>query len=125
MTRADQVEIKVQTEYLEEQSLPREKRFMFAYTITITNQGDDTVTLLRRHWQIRDGNDQLQEVDGEGVVGLQPAIAAGDSFEYSSGAMLETSCGTMEGYYQMRSTDGELFDVPISLFSLIKPNTLH
>ena len=125
MKLADSVQIHVATEYLEDQSLPMQDRYVFAYTITITNLGDETVTLLSRHWLIRDGNDKLQEVEGEGVVGLQPEIAAGSSFEYTSGAMLETAYGTMEGSYQMRTASGSLFDAPIALFSLAKPNALH
>ena len=121
----DSVKVDVVTQYLEDQSLPMQNRYVFAYTITITNQGQESVKLLRRHWLIRDGNNQVQEVEGEGVVGLQPLIPAGESFEYTSGTVLETACGTMEGSYRMRSHSGKVFEAPVPPFTLIKPNALH
>ena len=119
------IDIDVETQYLPNQSSPTEKRFVFAYTITINNQGDEAVQLLRRHWLITDGNEDIQEVEGEGVVGEQPLIAPGASYRYTSGAILETSTGTMEGSYLMRSASGTTFDAPIALFPLIHPMALH
>lgn len=125
MTSEMPITIGVQTQYLPDQSEPDQQRYVFAYTITISNHSAQAVTLLRRHWLITDGNNKVQEVEGEGVVGEQPLIAAGDSYRYTSGAILETSTGTMEGSYQMRSESGHYFDAPIALFSLIHPMALH
>ena len=119
------IDIQVNTQFLPEQSAPEYKRYAFAYTITINNQGTETVKLLNRHWIITDSLEQVQEVKGEGVVGLQPTLAPGESFEYTSGAVLETPAGTMEGSYQMLSESGEIFDAPIATFSLIHPSVLH
>lgn len=119
------IKIDVVTRYLPEQSLPVENRFVFAYTITIINQGDEPVRLLRRYWRITDANSRVQEVRGEGVVGEQPLIAAGNRYRYTSGAVLETAVGTMEGSYEMISASGTPFIAPIAVFSLAQPGILH
>lgn len=117
--------IDVATRYLPEQSTPAENRFVFAYTITISNRGGEAVRLLNRHWRITDANNRVQEVRGEGVVGEQPLIEAGGSFRYTSGSLLETPVGTMEGSYEMISTSGRSFNAPIAVFSLAQPGALH
>lgn len=119
------INIGVKTRYLPDESSPDGSRYVFAYTITMTNTGDHTAQLLTRHWVITDANNQIQEVRGEGVVGEQPRLAPGDSFEYTSGTVLETPIGTMEGSYQMVADDGTEFDAIIPLFSLSKPGTLN
>lgn len=125
MSDSSAIKIDVATRYLPDQSAPAENRFVFAYTITISNRGGDAVRLLSRHWRITDANNRVQEVRGEGVVGEQPLIAAGESYTYTSGSMLETPVGTMEGSYQMIGTDGLRFDAPIPVFSLAQPGALH
>ncbi|MFT3931844.1 MAG: Co2+/Mg2+ efflux protein ApaG [Spongiibacteraceae bacterium] len=125
MSDSSAIKIDVVTRYLPDQSAPNENRFVFAYTITISNRGADAVRLLSRHWRITDANNRVQEVRGEGVVGEQPLIAPGDSYTYTSGSMLETPVGTMEGSYQMIGTDGLRFDAPIPVFSLAQPGALH
>jgi ApaG protein len=117
--------IDVDTQYIEEQSKPEQKRYAFAYTISINNLSHEPVKLLTRHWIIRDGNQKTQEIKGEGVVGEQPIIPAGDSFCYTSGAILETPIGTMEGSYQMLDHNGDHFDLPIPCFPLLQPGSLH
>ena len=119
------VKIDIQTEYMPSQSSPREQRYAFAYTITITNQGEQPVQLLSRHWVITDGNNQVQEVRGEGVVGEQPVIEPGTSYRYTSGAVLDTAVGSMEGSYQMVNDAGEHFEAPIPPFGLTLPAALH
>ena len=125
MTDSSAIKIEVATRYLPEQSAPTENRFVFAYTITIRNRGEQAVRLLSRHWRITDANNRVQEVRGDGVVGEQPLIEPGDSYTYTSGSMLETPVGTMEGSYQMIDTDGGRFDAPIAVFSLAQPGALH
>ena len=125
MPDSNAISIDVVTRYLADQSIPADNRFVFAYTITIANHGDDAVRLLSRHWRITDANNRVQEVRGEGVVGEQPLIEPGASFRYTSGAMLETPVGTMEGSYQMISSAGHSFDAPIPVFSLARPGALH
>ena len=125
MTNNPNIDIHVSTDFIAEQSAPEYDRYAFSYTITINNQSDETVKLLTRHWIITDTNEQVQEVHGEGVVGQQPSLAPGESFQYTSGAILDTPAGTMEGSYQMISESGELFDAPIATFSLIHPGALH
>ncbi len=119
------IHIKVITQYLPDHSVPHDKQFAFAYTISITNNGKRSYQLLRRHWLITDGNQQVQEVRGEGVVGQTPWIAPAASFTYTSGAILETPVGTMEGSYTFRDEDENLLDALIPRFSLAKPGTLH
>ena len=125
MPDSNAISIDVVTRYLADQSIPADNRFVFAYTIAIANHGDDAVRLLSRHWRITDANNRVQEVRGEGVVGEQPLIEPGASFRYTSGAMLETPVGTMEGSYQMISSAGHSFDAPIPVFSLARPGALH
>lgn len=119
------VEVDVQTQYLESQSDPEEKRYVFAYTITIRNRGTVGARLLTRHWLITDADGKIQEVRGKGVVGEQPHLAPGAAFRYSSGAVLETALGSMQGSYEMQSDDGTLFDAPIAPFRLAMPGVLH
>ena len=98
---------------------------MFAYTITVTNRGEHPVQLLSRHWVITDANQHVQEVKGKGVVGEQPVIKPGQSFEYSSGSVLATQVGTMSGSYRMQMVEGGEFDVAVPQFVLSVPRTLH
>lgn len=125
MSDSSEIKIDVVTRYLPEQSAPAENRFVFAYTITISNRGNAAVRLLSRHWRITDANNRVQEVRGDGVVGEQPLIAPGDTYRYTSGSMLETPVGTMEGSYEMVSVDGQRFNAPIAVFSLAQPGALH
>jgi len=117
--------IDVETTYLEDQSEPKESRYVFAYTITIRNEGEKPARLITRHWIITDANGKVQEVRGEGVVGEQPHLKPGQGFRYSSGAVLETPVGTMHGSYQMVADDGERFDAPIAPFRLAIPGLLN
>jgi ApaG protein len=119
------IDIDVETHYIEEQSLPEQDRYVFAYTITIANTGKLPAKLLRRHWVITDSDGNVQEVHGEGVIGEQPDIAPGDHFRYTSGTILETPVGTMQGSYLMRGDDGLEFDAEIPPFTLAIPHILH
>jgi len=119
------VDIKVRAQYLKGESQPEQQRFVFAYTITITNNGPEPVKLLNRYWRIIDANNKIQEVRGEGVVGQQPHLKTGESFQYTSGAMIGTKFGTMEGNYEMITDDGDTFEAPIPVFVLAQPNALH
>lgn len=119
------VDIDVATRYLDDQSEPGQDRYVFAYTIQIRNTGTVAARLLSRHWVITDANGKVQEVEGEGVVGEQPWLRPGEGFEYTSGAVLETDLGTMEGSYAMLADDGTGFDAPIPAFTLTIPRTLH
>jgi len=125
MTERHQIEVRVETSYLDEQSEPAEHRFVFAYTVTLHNAGQVPARLLTRHWIITDANGRVQEVHGEGVVGEQPHLQPGQGFRYSSGTVLETPVGSMHGSYQMVGDDGEQFDAPIAAFRLAKPGLLH
>jgi ApaG protein len=111
--------------YIAEQSSADADRYAFAYTITITNTGEVTAQLLSRHWIITDANNLVQEVKGQGVVGAQPKLKPGESFEYSSGSVLTTPVGTMRGSYQMVAEDGTRFDAAIPEFTLSAPRVLH
>jgi len=121
----NRINIATQVNYLAEQSNEADNRFVFSYTITITNTGDTTAKLLSRHWIITDANEYVQEVRGQGVVGEQPIIAPNQGFEYTSGAVLATQVGVMSGSYQMQTEDGVQFDVPIPQFVLSVPRVLH
>lgn len=119
------LDIEVATRYLDDQSEPEQDRYVFAYTIHIRNRGTVPARLLARHWVITDANGKVQEVEGDGVVGEQPWLRPGEDFEYTSGAMLETDLGTMQGHYRMLADDGTQFDAPIPPFTLTVPRTLH
>ena len=121
----DHVDIQVATQYLADESAPDQDRFAFAYTITITNSGQEAVRLLNRHWTITNGRNRISEVRGEGVVGKQPLIEPGKSFSYTSGTIIETAVATMEGSYEMISESGRPFIAPIETFSLVEPSALH
>ncbi len=125
MSAPHRIRIEVETSYLGEQSDPHEQRYVFAYTITIRNEGGLPATLLTRHWIITDANGGVKEVRGEGVVGEQPRLEPGQGFRYSSGAVLETPVGTMQGSYQMIDGQGQRFDAPIAPFRLAMPGILH
>jgi ApaG protein len=119
------IQVAVQVRYLADQSDEADNRHVFAYTITLSNEGEHAVQLLSRHWVITDANNHVQEVKGKGVVGEQPIIKPGQSFEYSSGTVLATQVGTMTGSYQMQVVDGGEFSVPIPQFVLSVPRVLH
>ncbi len=122
---SDAIKIDVDTLYIESESDPDNDRYVFAYTITIHNQGNVAAKLLTRHWVIQDANGKVQEVHGDGVVGEQPHLRPGERFQYTSGTWLETSMGTMGGTYQMVTDDGDEFKAPIAEFLLSTPHTLH
>lgn len=124
MTTPD-IHVQVKTQYLANQSVPEEERFVFSYTITLTNRGEETAQLISRHWIITDGNNSVQEVKGMGVIGQQPVLEPGASYTYTSGVVLSTETGTMTGTYQMRTESGSDFEAPIPAFALIPPYLLH
>jgi ApaG protein len=119
------IRIHVATDYIDDQSEPDADRYVFAYTITISNNGAVPATLMSRHWIITDANGKVQEVSGEGVVGEQPYLQPGERFRYSSGAILETPVGAMHGLYRMETDTGSSFDAPIEPFTLAVPGLLH
>ena len=118
-------DIEITTRFLDDQSRPDDDRYVFAYTISIRNSGDMAARLLDRHWVITDANGRVEDVRGDGVVGEQPWLRPGEKFEYTSGAVLETSVGTMQGSYGMLADDGTRFEAPIPAFTLAVPRTLH
>jgi ApaG protein len=120
-----QIDVSVVSRYLPEQSQPENQRYAFAYTVTITNNGQLPAQLLSRHWLITNGDGQVQEVRGAGVIGQQPQIAAGASHTYSSGTLMTTLVGFMQGSYQMLAEDGKRFDATIAPFRLVVPGALH
>lgn len=119
------VEVSVESMYVEAQSVPESQRYVFAYTVTIRNTGDVPAKLLSRRWIITDSNGKIQEVRGEGVVGEQPHLRPGESFQYTSGTVIETAVGSMRGSYQMIADDGVEFDAEIPAFTLSVPRVLH
>lgn len=119
------ISISVIPNYVEDHSEPESDRYVFAYTVRIRNEGGIPAKLVSRHWIITDGNNQINEIKGEGVVGEQPHLSPGEGFEYTSGTVLETPVGTMEGSYQMLADDGTEFDAIIPRFTLSVPRTLH
>lgn len=127
MEKIDQhgVVIETQVNYLPEQSDEAGNRFVFSYTITITNLGSESAKLISRHWIITDAHNHVQEVRGQGVVGEQPLLKPSQSFEYTSGTVLTTQVGTMRGTYQMQAEDGKEFEVAIPQFVLSVPRVLH
>ena len=125
MNHEEQIEVRVLTRYLKDQSDPQADRYAFAYTIQISNLGEDTVKLLNRHWVITDDNEKVEEVRGEGVIGQQPEIDPGQTFHYTSGAIIETEFGTMLGGYEMQTSAGEKFIAKIPPFLLSLPHKVH
>jgi len=124
-TPEQRIDIGVETTYIAEQSDPQDDRYVFAYTITIANAGASPAKLLNRHWIITDANGKIQEVRGEGVVGEQPYLRPGEAFRYTSGTVLETPVGSMEGDYEMVNDDGSRFLAQIPPFSLSMPRAVH
>lgn len=119
------IRVTVRTQYVPEQSAPRAKRYVFAYTVRISNEGSQTAQLRTRHWIITDGDGRVDEVRGDGVVGAQPRLKPGQHFEYTSGCVLRTPRGQMRGTYQMHRDDGQMFDAQIAPFDLSLPHTLN
>jgi len=119
------IAVSAATQYLAEQSDESASRYVFAYTITIRNAGSVPAQLISRHWVITDAQGLVQEVRGLGVVGAQPLLQPGESFEYTSGASIATPVGTMRGSYQMVAQDGTRFEAPIPVFTLSVPRVLH
>ena len=125
MNDSPRVCVQVQSVYIATHSSPEDERYVFAYTITVCNLGRNTVQLIGRYWLITNGNGEASEVEGEGVVGEQPYIEPGDEFQYTSGAVLETPLGTMQGHYVMVDNEGESFQVEIPVFRLAVPSHVH
>lgn len=119
------IQVTVQPNYIAQQSRPAEGRYVYAYTITIANQSDVAAQLIGRHWIIRDQEEKKQEIRGIGVVGEQPYLGPGKSYTYTSGVILETQTGIMQGSYQMKTDDGQVFDVEIPAFALVPPHAVH
>ena len=119
------VRVEVESQYAAEHSQPFQSHWFFYYTVRITNEGVKTVQLLSRHWIITDATGQIEEVKGPGVVGEQPVLTTGESFQYTSGCPLKTSTGIMRGTYQMVTEEGDRFDVEIAPFALHEPYTVH
>ena len=120
-----QIRVAVVSEFAPDRSKPQDQQWFFLYTITITNESEQAVQLLTRHWIITDGSGHVEEVKGAGVVGQQPILSPGESFTYTSGCPLGTPFGQMEGTYQMVSRGGDFFDVAIPPFTLSEPYTVH
>ena len=120
-----QIETSVQTSYVEEESSPEQEHYVFSYTVTITNTGKEPAKLISRHWIITDADGRIQEVRGKGVIGQQPHLKPGESYTYTSGTMMETAIGFMQGSYQMLADDGTKFDSHIAPFRLVVPGMLH
>lgn len=117
--------VQVEPFYIQEQSVPEQEQFVFAYTIEIKNEGDIPARLLTRHWIITNAHGQVYEVQGEGVVGEQPYLRPGETYKYTSSAVLDTPAGTMQGSYQMLADDGKAFEALIPPFMLAAPHSLH
>jgi len=124
-TNKYQIEIHPMPQYIPDQSDPENNRYVFAYTVTIKNLGEIAAQLVSRHWIITDGNNEVQEVRGLGVIGKQPLLQPGESFQYTSGSALTTPIGTMKGAYQMVAEDGTHFEAEIPEFVLASPRALH
>lgn len=125
MSEKNKILVDAAPQFIAAQSAPDQGRYVFAYTITITNAGTVPARLLSRHWLITDSNGKIQEVRGDGVIGEQPYLKPGEFFRYTSGAMIETPVGTMQGHYLMRSDEGDDFNAVIPKFTLSIPRTLH
>lgn len=119
------IQVLVLTQYIEAQSIPLEHRYVYSYTITIANNSNVPAQLVSRHWRIIDANEKLQEVQGMGVVGEQPYLKPGESYTYTSGVIIETETGIMEGTYHMRTDEGAMFNAPIPTFALVPPHAVH
>ncbi len=119
------IHISIETSYIEDQSDPLSERYVFSYTITISNAGNTPARLINRHWIITDANGDVQEVRGEGVVGEKPYLKPGEAFRYTSGTVMQTPVGSMRGSYEMISDANETFDVEIPMFTLSIPGVLH
>ncbi len=119
------IRVEVDSQYLPEHSQPFQSRWYFQYSVRITNEGDETVQLIGRHWIITDATGRVEEVKGNDVVGEQPQLVPGESFSYTSGCQLKTSSGVMHGTYAMVSENGDHFDVEIAPFALHEPYTIH
>jgi ApaG protein len=120
-----QILVHVSTSYLEAQSTPSANHYVFAYTITLENTGSVPARLLNRYWKITHGTGRVEEVRGPGVVGEHPHLAPGESYQYTSGAIIESAVGTMQGHYEMEADDGHRFKADIPSFTLSVPRTLH
>lgn len=125
MSKKNKILVEAMPYYIEEQSSPEEGRYVFAYTMTITNAGIMAAQLISRHWLITDANGKTQEVQGDGVIGKQPYLQPGEVFRYTSGAMIETPVAVMKGKYKMLSDDGDDFHATIPSFTLSIPRVLH
>lgn len=125
MSEKNKILIETSPIYVESQSVPDQHKYVFAYTITITNIGITPVKLISRHWLITDSNGKVQEVQGDGVIGKQPHLKPGESFRYTSGAMIETPVGIMQGKYLMHTDNGDQFKTPVPQFTLSIPRVLH
>lgn len=125
VTMASDIEISVISHYIAQQSIEAEQQFVFSYTITVTNHSGETIQLLSRYWLITDANGDANTVSGEGVIGQQPFIKANESFTYTSGCILKSPLGNMQGHYQMQTKSGTLVQVEIPVFRLAKPNILN
>ena len=125
MTSRNNIQVSVKSAYIAEQSDPDANRYVFSYTVTITNSGELPARLVARHWVITDAAEKVQEVRGLGVIGQHPHLDPGESFTYTSGAVLETPIGHMHGAYQMVADDGTHFDADIPAFNLATPHSLH
>ncbi len=125
MKEKNKILVEATPHFIEAQSSHEDSRYVFAYTITIKNEGTVPAKLLNRHWLITDSNGKIQEVRGDGVIGERPYLKPGEMFRYTSGAILETPVGTMQGQYTMRSDEGDNFNANIPQFTLSIPRTLH
>ncbi|QJR80277.1 Co2+/Mg2+ efflux protein ApaG [Alteromonas pelagimontana] len=119
------IAINVSTRYLANHPLDEPDKYPFAYQITIVNNSNETVQLINRCWLITDGNGKTSEVQGSGVVGKQPTLAPGEDFQYSSGAIIDTPVGSMQGFYEMKKADGSMFKVNINVFRLAVPHAVN
>ena len=119
------IDIQVESRFIADKSKPESNRFVFAYTVTLRNAGEVPARLLSRHWIITDGNGKVEEIYGDAVVGEQPWMRPGDDYQYTSGAVLQTDVGTMQGSYAMLADDGTRFEASIPRFTLSVPRTLH
>lgn len=124
-TSTHDIRVDVETRYLSDQSDPDQERFVFSYTITLQNQGNVAARLLSRKWRITDANGKVQEVEGEGVVGEFPHLDPGESYRYTSGTIIATPVGSMEGHYRMEADDGDEFHAPIEPFRLAVPGVIN